>query len=68
LTPVAQRARYTAIYQVAVFSAAFIGPLMGSALAAALGGIRPLFWISAVGRVIASSLFVITVGGKREAD
>lgn len=67
LTPAAQRARYTAIYQVAVFSAAFIGPLLGSALATALG-IRPLFWISAVGRIIASSLFAITVGGKREAN
>ena len=66
LTPPAQRARYTAIYQVSVFSSACIGPLLGSALAAALG-IRPLFWISAAGRVVASSLFLLTVRGDRES-
>ena len=66
LTPPAQRARYTAIYQVSVFSSAFIGPLLGSALAAALG-IRPLFWISAAGRVIAASLFLLTVRGDHES-
>ena len=32
LAPPAQRARYTAIYQVSVFSSAFIGPLLGGAL------------------------------------
>ena len=65
LTPAAQRPRYTAIYQVSVFSAAFIGPLLGSALATILG-IRPLFWISAIGRLIASGLFMLTVRGDRE--
>jgi MFS family permease len=66
LAPLEQRARYTAIYQVSVFSSAFIGPLAGSALAAAIG-IRPLFWISAIGRTIASSLFLLTVRGDRES-
>ncbi len=65
LTPPAQRARYTALYQISVFGSAFIGPLVGSVLAAALG-IRPLFWISAAGRVIASFLFLLTVRGDRE--
>jgi MFS family permease len=66
LTPAAQRPRYTAIYQVSVFTSAFIGPLLGSAFAVALG-IRPLFWISAGGRLIASFLFLFTVRGDREA-
>ena len=66
LTPPAQRARYTALYQISVFSSAFIGPLVGSTLAAALG-IRPLFWISAAGRMIASTLFLLTVRGDRES-
>ncbi len=65
LAPAEQRARFTAIYQVAVFGAAFVGPLIGTALVNILS-IRPLFWISAAGRVIASTLFVLTVGGKRE--
>jgi MFS family permease len=66
LAPAAQRARYTAIYQVSVFTSAFIGPLLGGACAAALG-IRPLFWISAAGRTIASTLFLFTVRGDRES-
>jgi MFS transporter, DHA1 family, multidrug resistance protein len=66
LAPPAQRARYTAVYQVSVFTSAFIGPLLGSALAAVLG-IRPLFWISAAGRMIASTLFLFTVRGDRES-
>jgi MFS family permease len=66
LAPPAQRARYTAIYQVSVFSSACVGPLLGGALVAALG-IRPLFWFSAVGRMIASTLFLFTVRGDRES-
>ena len=66
LAPAAQRARYTAIYQVSVFISAFIGPLLGGAFAAAIG-IRPLFWVSAAGRVIAAFLFQLTVRGDREA-
>jgi len=66
LAPATQRARYTAIYQVSVFTSAFIGPLLGGACAAALG-IRPLFWLSAAGRVLASTLFLFTVRGDRES-
>jgi MFS family permease len=66
LTPAPQRARYTAIYQVSVFSSAFIGPLLGGACAAVLG-IRPLFWISAAGRAVAATLFLFTVRGDRES-
>ena len=60
LAPSAQRARFTAIYQVSVFGAACVGPLLGSALANAFS-IRPLFWISAAGRLVASVLFLFTV-------
>jgi MFS family permease len=60
LAPPAQRARFTAIYQVAVFGAACVGPLVGSVLANAFS-IRPLFWISAAGRLVASVLFLFTV-------
>jgi MFS family permease len=66
LTPPAQRARYTALYQISVFSSAFVGPLVGSTLAATLG-IRPLFWISAAGRMVASAHFLFTVRGDRES-
>ena len=65
LAPPAKRARYTAIYQVSVFGAAFVGPLLGSALVNALS-IRSLLWISCAGRVIASVLFMVTVRGRGE--
>lgn len=60
LAPPAQRARFTAIYQVAVFGAACVGPLVGSALANAFS-IRLLFWVSAIGRLVASTLFLFAV-------
>jgi len=60
LTPLEQRARYIALYQIAVFTAAFIGPLVGSALANSVG-IVGLFWISAAGRVVASLIFMLTI-------
>ncbi len=59
LTPLEQRACYIALYQIAVFTAAFIGPLVGSALANSVG-IVGLFWISA-GRVVASLIFMLTI-------
>jgi MFS family permease len=65
LAPPAQRARFSAIYQTAVFSAAFVGPLLGSVFADSIG-IRPLLYVSTVGRVIASLLFLFTVRGDTE--
>jgi MFS family permease len=60
LAPAEQRARFTAIYQIAVFSASFIGPLLGTVLVG-IFDIRLLFWLSFAGRLIASLLFMITV-------
>lgn len=60
LAPDEQRARFSATYQVAVFGASFLGPLLGMALVS-VADIRILFWISAAGRVIASILFMVTV-------
>lgn len=65
LAPAAQRARFTAIYQVSVFSSAFVGPLLGSVLANTIG-IRPLFYLSTIGRIVASLLFMFTVKGDQE--
>lgn len=67
LTPSDRRPRFTAIYQVSVFSAAFVGPLLGTVLVNTLN-IRPLFWISAAGRVVASLLFMFTVRDDHEDD
>jgi len=66
LAPADKRPRFTAIYQVSVFSAAFVGPLLGSALVDALD-IRPLLWISFGGRLVASTLFMFMVHGSRES-
>ncbi len=60
LAPDEQRARFSATYQVAVFSASFIGPLLGMLLVS-VSDIRLLFWLSAAGRVVASILFMVTV-------
>lgn len=65
LAPAAQRARFSAIYQMAVFSPAFVGPLLGSLLANTVG-IRPLFFLSTAGRFIAAILFMFTVRGDQE--
>ncbi len=65
LAPAAQRARFTAIYQTAVFSSAFVGPLLGSVFANTIG-IRPLFYLSTLGRIVASLLFMFTVKGDQE--
>lgn len=60
LAPADQRARFTAVYQIAVFSASFVGPLLGTLLVS-IWDIRLLFWLSAAGRLIASALFMLTV-------
>ncbi len=65
LAPDDRRPRFIAIYQVSVFSAAFVGPLLGSVLANTLT-LRPLLWISTVGRAIAATLFMFTVREDRE--
>ena len=67
LAPADRRPRFTAIYQASVFSAAFVGPLLGSVLANAIG-IRPLLWISMVGRAMAGVLFMVTVRENQAAD
>ncbi len=66
LTPPTQRERYIALYQTVVFGAAFVGPLMGAGLANSLG-IRPLLWLSAAGRFIASGAFLLTMRAKSTA-
>lgn len=60
LAPDEQRARFSATYQVAVFGASFIGPLLGM-LFVSVADIRVVFWISAAGRILASILFMVTV-------
>lgn len=60
LAPDEQRARFSAVYQVAVFGAAFVGPLLGMLLVS-VADIRILFWLSAAGRIVASILFMVTV-------
>ncbi len=67
LAPAEQRARFSAVYQIAVFGASFVGPLIGMLLVG-IWDIKLLFWVSAIGRVIASILFMITVrsGSARE--
>lgn len=61
LAPEAQRPRFAALYQMAVFGPAIVGPLLGSALANALT-IRPLMWISGAGRLVAAVWFLLSVG------
>ncbi len=60
LAPAEQRARFSAVYQSGVFLASFLGPLIGMALVSVYD-IRLLFWISAIGRLIASLLFMVAV-------
>ncbi len=66
LTPAAQRVRYIALYQVAVFTASFIGPLIGSALANTIG-IVGLFWASTAGRAVAALMFMWAIYRVRSA-
>jgi MFS family permease len=60
LAPAEQRARFSAVYQIAVFSASFVGPLLGTLLVG-IWDIRLLFWLSFAGRLLASLLFMLTV-------
>ncbi len=60
LAPAEQRARFSAVYQIAVFGASFVGPLLGTLLVG-FWDIRLLFWLSAIGRAVASVLFMLTV-------
>jgi MFS family permease len=60
LAPAEQRARFSAVYQIAVFSASFVGPLLGTVLVG-IWDIRLLFWLSFAGRLLASLLFMLTV-------
>jgi MFS family permease len=57
LAPEAQRERFVALYQTVVFSAAFVGPLIGAALADTIQ-IPRLMWISSAGRMIAALAFL----------
>jgi MFS family permease len=52
-----QRERFVALYQTAVFSAAFVGPLIGGVLADIVA-IPHLMRISAAGRMLASLVFL----------
>ncbi len=65
ITPPSQRERYVALYHVAVYGAAFVGPLVGSVLANNLG-IRSLLWLSAGGRLVASALFMVVMRRRPE--
>jgi MFS family permease len=57
LSPETQRERFVALYQTVVFGAAFVGPLIGGALADTLT-IPRLMWISAAGRMLAALMFL----------
>jgi MFS family permease len=60
LAPAEQRARFSAVYQSGVFIASFFGPLIGMLLVG-MYDIKLLFWLSAVGRLVASVLFMVAV-------
>jgi MFS family permease len=57
LAPEAQRERFVALYQTVVFGAAFVGPLIGGALADTIT-IPRLMWISSAGRMLAALIFL----------
>ncbi len=57
LSPDQWRPRYTAAYQSLVFFSAFVGPLVGGAIADGFG-IKPLFIISGAGWMLSVLLFV----------
>jgi MFS family permease len=57
LAPEPQRERFVAVYQTVVFSAAFVGPLVGGVLADVIA-IPQLMRISAFGRMLASLVFL----------
>ncbi|MCW5881346.1 MAG: MFS transporter, partial [Anaerolineae bacterium] len=57
MTPDRGRERYVALYQTAVFFAAFLGPLIGASLVNQMG-YRLMFVLSAIGRLVATALFI----------
>ncbi len=57
VTPDRGRERYVALYQTAVFFAAFLGPLIGASLVNQVG-YRLMFVLSAIGRLVATALFI----------
>jgi MFS family permease len=56
ISPAEQRVRYTAIYQILVLVSSAVGASLGGVMVAQWG-IRPLFLITAAGRVIAMLVF-----------
>jgi MFS family permease len=64
LAPEAQRERFVALYQTVVFGAAFVGPLIGGALADTIT-IPRLMWISSAGRMVAALVFLRAFGTER---
>jgi hypothetical protein len=60
LAPARPQRHYAAAYQTLVFLAAFAGPLLGAAIAAAYG-IKTVFVLSGTGRLAATALFIALV-------
>lgn len=60
ITPAAQRARYSAVFQITVTISLAIGAALGSVLVSLMGFLA-VFTISAVGRLIAAALFAVLV-------
>jgi MFS family permease len=57
ISPAGKRAFYSAVNQIMVYAAAFIGPLIGGALGE-LYGLPFLFLVSGIGRLVAAGLFL----------
>jgi MFS family permease len=57
ISPANKRAFYSAVNQMTVYAAAFVGPLIGGALGE-LYGLPFLFLVSGLGRLVAAGLFV----------
>jgi MFS family permease len=65
LTPADQRARAVALFQVAVFGSAVLGPLAGGVLADAIG-FQFVFILSGIGRYLGMALFLwLTIKPRR---
>jgi MFS family permease len=60
LTPDNQRPRAVALFQMAVFGSAVAGPLLGGLLADT-AGFKTVFFLSFVGRLVATGLFLLLV-------
>ena len=60
LTPAGQRPRAVALFQLAVFGSAVAGPLLGGLLADT-AGFKTVFFLSFVGRLAATGLFLLLV-------